>query len=345
MMQVAIDPSERRDAGSRKPVADKVVADKPVAARPVKPGSKPAARGRMVVLGTLGCVAVAGLSYAAYSAMGSLAGPQVARPNLYQMQKAQALQAKAADWPDLRDGVPALASAAGSRAPVRETGIQLVERRALVEEPVTAEAMSKVQSPAPVEATAKVEVPPKVDTPVTLAAATPAPSIVKAEAPRPKALPPIEPVSLALPPNALSPIVPNRVASVIAPSAAQTIRARSAATSFASLPPEPTRTEAGAETSKPSASVVVKPAASVVVKPAASVAKPSVAVAKPKPVKPVKPVQEASAEPAAAPAAAPEPEQSEIFGLKVPSLAPAGRKIAESVEALGNAVKNLPNQF
>ena len=83
----------------------------------------------------------------------------------------------------------------------------------------------------------------------------------------------------------------------------------------------------------------------MVVKPAASVAKPSVAVAKPKPVKPAKPVQEASAEPAAAPAAAPEPEQSEIFGLKVPSLAPAGRKIAESVEALGNAVKNLPNQF
>lgn len=335
MMQVAIDPSERRDAGSRKPVADKVVADKPVAARPVKPmsklGSKPAARGRMVVLGTLGCVAVAGLSYAAYSAMGSLAGPQVVRPNLYQMQKAQALQAKAADWPDLRDGVPALASAAGSPAPARDTGIQLVERRALVEEPVTAEAMSKAQLTAPVEA------PPKVDTPVTLAAATPAPSIVKAEAPRPKALPPIEPVSLALPPNALSPIVPNRVASVIAPSAAQTIRARSAATSFASLPPEPTRAEAGAETSKPSASVVVKPAASV--------AKPSVAVAKPKPVKPAKPVQEASAEPAAAPAAAPEPEQSEIFGLKVPSLAPAGRKIAESVEALGNAVKNLPNQF
>ncbi|WP_311276342.1 hypothetical protein [Methylobacterium sp. WCS2018Hpa-22] len=341
MMQVAIDPSERRDAGSRKPVADKVVADKPVAARPVKPGSKlgskPAARGRMVVLGTLGCVVVAGLSYAAYSAMGSLAGPQVARPNLYQMQKAQALQAKAADWPDLRDGVPALASAAGSPAPARETGIQLVERRALVEEPAKAEASSKVQLTAPVEATAKVEAPPKVDTPVTLAAATPAPSIVKAEAPRPKALPPIEPVSLALPPNALSPIVPNRVASVIAPSAAQTIRARSAATSFASLPPEPARAEAGAETTKPSASVVVKPAASV--------AKPSVAVAKPKPAKPAKPVQEASAEPAAAPAAAPEPEQSEIFGLKVPSLAPAGRKIAESVEALGNAVKNLPNQF
>ena len=156
MMQVAIDPSERRDAGSRKPVADKVVADKPVAARPVKPGSKlgskPAARGRMVVLGTLGCVAVAGLSYAAYSAMGSLAGPQVARPNLYQMQKAQALQAKAADWPDLRDGVPALASAAGSPAPARETGIQLVERRALVEEPAKAEASSKVQLTAPVEA-------------------------------------------------------------------------------------------------------------------------------------------------------------------------------------------------
>lgn len=341
MMQVAIDPSERRDTGSRKPVADKLVADKPVAARPVKPVAKPAARGRMVVLGTLGCVAVAGLSFAAYSAMGSLAGPQVVRPNLYQMQKAQALQAKAADWPDLRDGVPALASAAGSSASRRDSSVQLVERRALVEEPAKAEASAKVQISAPAETAAKLDMSPKVEAPVTLAAATPAPTVVKPEVPRSKALPPIEPVSLAVPPDALSPIVPNRVASVIAPSAAQTIRARSAATSFASLPPEPAQAEA--DTAKPS--VVVKPSASVVAKPAASVAKPSVAVAKPKPVKSAKPVQEASAEQAAAPVAAPEPEQNEIFGLKVPSLAPAGRKIAESVEALGNAVKNLPNQF
>ncbi|KMO25067.1 hypothetical protein VQ02_34510, partial [Methylobacterium variabile] len=193
-------------------------------ARPAKPVAKPAGRGRMIALGTLGCVAVAGLSYAAYSAMGSLAGPQVVRPNLYQMQKAQGAQAKAADWPDLRDGVPALASAAGSSAPVRDPGIQLVERRALVEEPAKAETVTKVQNPASVEAVAKVEAiskveaparveaPAKVEAPVTLAAATPAPPVVKAEAPRSKALPPIEPVSLALPPNALSPIVPNRVA-------------------------------------------------------------------------------------------------------------------------------------
>jgi hypothetical protein len=31
--------------------------------------------------------------------------------------------------------------------------------------------------------------------------------------------------------------------------------------------------------------------------------------------------------------------------MKVPSLAPAGRKIAEGVEALGNAVRNLPSAF
>ena len=325
MMQVAIDPSERRDAGSREPAPAK-----PAVARPVKPVAKPAARGRMIVLGTLGCVAVAGLSVAAYSAMGSLAGPQVVRPNLYQMQKAQAPQASAADWPDLRDGVPVLASekGAGPTAPFREAGIQIVEKRALIEEP------AKIVHSAKVEAPAGGEAPAKVEAPVTLAAATPA-LPAKAEAPRSKVLPPIEPVSLALPPNALSPIVPNRVAAVIAPSAAQTIKARSAEISFASLPAEPAR--AAAEPAKPAASVVVKPAASV--------AKPSVALAKPKPVKPAKPVQEASAEPAAAPVAAPEPEQSEIFGLKVPSLAPAGRKIAESVEALGNAVKNLPNQF
>jgi hypothetical protein len=70
------------------------------------------------------------------------------------------------------------------------------------------------------------------------------------------------------------------------------------------------------------------------------VTKPTVARAQS--VKPAKP------ETAAAPQVAqaePEPEQTEFLGVKVPSLAPAGRKIAESVEALGNAVKSLPDHF
>jgi hypothetical protein len=59
-------------------------------------------------------------------------------------------------------------------------------------------------------------------------------------------------------------------------------------------------------------------------------------------------VAEASASPgqaAPAPAETEQLEAAEVFGLKVPSLAPAGRKIRESVEALGGAVKSLADRF
>jgi hypothetical protein len=48
---------------------------------------------------------------------------------------------------------------------------------------------------------------------------------------------------------------------------------------------------------------------------------------------------------APAPAETEHLEGTEVFGLKVPSFAPAGRKIRESVEAFGAAVKSLPDIF
>ncbi|MGH1591969.1 hypothetical protein ACRBEV_30715 [Methylobacterium phyllosphaerae] len=36
-----------------------------------------------------------------------------------------------------------------------------------------------------------------------------------------------------------------------------------------------------------------------------------------------------------------EAEETEVLGIKLPSLAPAGRKLKESVDALGDAVKNV----
>ncbi len=36
-----------------------------------------------------------------------------------------------------------------------------------------------------------------------------------------------------------------------------------------------------------------------------------------------------------------EAEDTEVLGIKLPSLAPAGRKLKESVDALGDAVKNV----
>ncbi|MGT2478734.1 hypothetical protein ACU4GR_07315 [Methylobacterium oryzae CBMB20] len=40
-------------------------------------------------------------------------------------------------------------------------------------------------------------------------------------------------------------------------------------------------------------------------------------------------------------AEASEPEETEVLGIKLPSLAPAGRKLKESVDALGDAVKKV----
>ncbi|MFC6740612.1 hypothetical protein [Methylobacterium tardum] len=49
----------------------------------------------------------------------------------------------------------------------------------------------------------------------------------------------------------------------------------------------------------------------------------------------------APASTAVAQAEASEPEETEVLGIKLPSLAPAGRKLKESVDALGDAVKNV----
>lgn len=346
MMHVAIDPTERREAGPARNGATRPVPAKSLTAKPAaaKLPAAQAGRGRIVVLGALGCVALAGLSVAAYSALGSLAGPQIVRPNIFQMQKDQAAsQAKAADWPDLKDGVPVLAGdASGTRMQAASVSADQVngakidgmkaEEVKLAGFGLDGARAGATRPPVPESATPPVAVERPVEKPATLAAAAPTPVAALR-----KALPQIEPAGVAPAPKAVSPIAPGRTAALIAPNPSQTTRARAAETTFASLPPEP-----------------VPPA-----KPVDAVEKPKLAkaavtkapVAKTDAVKTAaiktpasKPVQQASAEPPAA-VAEPEAEHSDVFGLKMPSLAPAGRKIAEGVEALGNAVKNLPNPF
>lgn len=227
--------------------------------RTARPAPSPAARiVRVALLAGLGGVGLLGLSAGAYSMLSGLAGPPPRQP--------VRMTASAADWPDLKDGVPALATA--------------------------------VKPPRAPEPVAKVAV------------AEPLP--VPAVSPPPRRLPPIE-TALVLPAERTATLVGvTKTAALVAPLSSQTARARTAATTFAALPPEP----------------AAKPA---------TTPRPKVAAAR------------APAAPAAgtAPAAAPEPEaeHTEVFGMKVPSLAPAGRKIAESVEALGNAVRNLPSAF
>ncbi len=58
---------------------------------------------------------------------------------------------------------------------------------------------------------------------------------------------------------------------------------------------------------------------------------------------PVKSAEKTKGVPTAtvAQADAAEPEETEVLGIKLPSLAPAGRKLKESVDALGDAVRKV----
>lgn len=146
-------------------------------------------------------------------------------------------------------------------------------------------------------------------------------ALPRAEA-KPRPAPPIEAAAVVMPARVAAPVAAARTAALVAPSPKETTRARPApptSTSFAALPPEPPARELPAARKKPA------PVAAARVKPA--------------------PAQVATASAEAPSRAAPEPEETEVFGLKMPSLAPAGRKLVEGVQALGDAVRDLPGKF
>jgi hypothetical protein len=122
-----------------------------------------------------------------------------------------------------------------------------------------------------------------------------------------------------------------RTIHALGPTRAETVKARSTDATFAALPAAPAAV-AEKEVAKDPAR-----------EPAKEAAKPRPKIVAAKPIA-AKKAEVASAE--AVPAAtAEEPETTEVFGLKDPSLAPAGRSIRASVEALGDAVKGLPEKF
>lgn len=286
-MSIALDPSEMRAPGEgHAPVKRRI----------------PSGAGRLALLTLLGSVGLVGLSAGAYSMLSGLAGPP---PSKVRMGRVST------DWPDLRDGVPALVSGIGTPAPITAPAIPPVREAALAD-PGSAKSLAapiEVMTAQPRAVGAKpAEIkPPQV---VSVAPAT-----------KPTRLPVIE--NAATLPNApaVALVEKARTVPLVAPTPTETTRARATTgTAFAALPPAPAE---GA--SKPKSA-------------------PSVARAKPaaKPV-PVAVEKVAAAQPPRA--AEPEAEETEMFGMKVPSLAPMGRKFAEGVEALGNAVKRLPEQF
>lgn len=247
MMSVTIDPSDARPAPLR-------------AASPRRPVAPLL---RTLALVTLGGIGLVGFSVGAYSMLGQLARPQPAKV---------LISHKAGEWPDLKDGIPAMAPASRDLAK-------------------------------PASWNADAAPPPAASAPSPIASTAPA-------TPRKAAPPPMEMAAVVDPARLVPVVKPSAIAALVPPTSAETVRARAGETRVTALPPEPA--------SPPAA------------RPVAKKAPPAIARAKP-----------ATAPADAVAAAAPEPaeaEETEVFGVKVPTLASSGRKLVEGVQSLGNAV-------
>ncbi|MGH1569636.1 hypothetical protein ACRAWG_01860 [Methylobacterium sp. P31] len=215
---------------------------------------------------------------------------------------------RAADWPELKDGLPAV------------TGTRQVATAAATPSEPAAPALRMAALPgsftpaaAPVKSAAAPMPPP--------AQAAAAPETPTQRIPQPT---PVVPVA----PRQVVPIPPSRTAALLAPRASETVRARELAEPTAPPAPKPIAT------ATPAASTAAPEKAE---KPARK----AVATHKaPAPVKTAETTKGAAPTPVAQAEAA-EPEETEVLGIKLPSLAPAGRKLKESVDALGDAVKKV----
>ncbi|MCJ2057365.1 hypothetical protein MKL09_12445 [Methylobacterium sp. J-048] len=287
MIDLALDPSDTR----------------PHRFEAARPGRRPSLR--LVLIGLVGASAIAGFGVAASTLMAGLAAPTPIR---------RAPISRAADWPELKDGLPAVAGIAPA-APVAAKPAE-PEKPALRMASLP-EALAPVASPVaaspPVSASAKA---------VPVAAPPTAKSVAVPEAPT-KRIPtptPVTPIAAAR--QVVVPLPPTRTAALQPPRASETVKARDVAVSPIAPAAKPVATTpAAASAEKPSrkAVAVTKPP---VAKKIADAAKPGAAAA-----------TVAQAEPA--------DEETEVLGIKLPSLAPAGRKLKESVDALGDAVKKV----
>ena len=279
MIALTLDPSDTRPARAPAPVPARM------------------SRLRVALFALVGASALGGFGVAASTIMAGLAAPAPVK---------RASPSRAADWPDLKDGLPTLAGT----APVTPAPAQ---GRAEPETP----ALRMAALPDPVAALptpAKGQAAPARTAAVAERPAEPAPT---QESPA-KRIPTPTPVALIGPARQAVPVPPARAAALQPPKASETVRAR-------------TVSEPASVPAAPAAVSVATPAAipEKADKPARKVA----AVRKPAPA--------AAAPTSVAAAEAPEAEETEVLGIKLPSLAPAGRKLKEGVDALGEAVRNV----
>ncbi|TXN73166.1 hypothetical protein [Methylobacterium sp. WL6] len=333
MNDLALDPSETRQSPKTVP--------RPAARRPWA---------RIALFGVIGVAGTGAFAAAASTYLSGLAGPQRAKPIVTSRQ--------AADWPDLKDGLPALATGSPSSIPkIRE-----ILPPEPAEPPVVEARIDPMLRAGSVATDA-------VPTPAT-PAITPNPPVAASKlatpAPAPKPVPALVEVPVIGPARQATLVAPARTVPGIAPLAAETVRAKTETATYAALPPEPPKAVATRPASAVDETAKIEAAKIEAAKPELAkreAAKPEPSKAKPRIEAHAKPPA-ATAAPAASKAVAEKPaarkpaaveakavpaeaqdEDTEVFGIKVPSLAPAGRKLRESVEALGDAVKGIPDRF
>lgn len=266
---------------------------------------------RPLLIGAVCAAALSGFAVAASSVVaGLLPAPKLTR--------APAIgQGLAASWPDLKDGLPARAG----------EPITITESKAEAPKAAPAPRMAAFSAdPKSFDAgTPTLPTPEAKPQPV---AARPAPVKPTERIPVPTEVAAID----AIPAARI--VTPVRTVAALPPRPSETVRARDEAVRVAEepakvAPPKPVAV-ATPVPAKP------KPAPVATAKPAPEPAK----VAKAETPKPA--VRQAAAKPALTQTASAEsePEETEILGVKLPSLAPTGRKIKDGVSALGDAVRN-----
>jgi len=275
MIDLALDPSETRETRTS-------------AAQPRR-----ALDLRVLLFSLAGAGVLGGFGVAASTVMAGLAAP----PPI----TIKAAAGRAADWPDLKDGLPAVAGT----ATVAPTQAEAKPSEPMAQTP----RMASLPSPlTPAAAPIKAPAPP-----------TPIKAAVAAEPPA-RRIPMPTPVTPLAASRQVVPLPPTRTVALQAPRASETVRAHT------QIEPAPKPVVAAAPAAGPD-----------------KAAKPAAKVAAAKPAAPAKVAEKAkrAAPTAVAQAEAAEPEETEVLGIKLPSLAPAGRKLKESVDALGDAVKSV----
>ncbi|WP_267354347.1 MULTISPECIES: hypothetical protein [unclassified Methylobacterium] len=269
MIDLALDPSDTRD--NRNPAAP----------------PRRALDLRIVLFGLAGIGVLGGFGVAASTLMAGLASPPP--------MKFTAAPGRAQDWPDLKDGLPALAGTVASAPPEAKPAEPVAQAPRMASLPDTF-TPAAAPSKAPVAPTAKA---------------------ADASVPPTRRIPTPTQVSPLAASRQVVPLPPSRTAALQTPRASETVRAR----------------------------VLTEPAPKPVAAsaPAEKAAKPTPKVVATKPTPPTKTAEKAkrTAPTAVAQAEPAESEETEVLGIKLPSLAPAGRKLKESVDAIGDAVKSV----